>query len=142
MFINFFYFQKLAENLLKLVVDSKNTIFTLHTIKELYSNKLGINEDLKTIKLLVHWLEMNGKACVYFENKHCHAHLIKFKTENHISPQISETEISIFILQKKEQSLMESLQTLENEKEILQAEVKNYLKQKMRVMVIALPLNL
>lgn len=115
---------------------TKENIFTYDIVKELYSEKLGFNVDLKTIKLLIQWLEMDGKACVYFENKHCHTHLVKFKSNNHTTPFITETEISIYILQRKEQSLVSNLQKLENEKENLQAEVKNFLKQKMRNMVI------
>lgn len=124
-----------SENLYK-VVDGAKDIFTYDTIRELFCKKLNVNVDMKTIKLLIHGLQLCGKAEVYFENKHCHVHLIKFRSDNHTGPLISEADISIYILQRKEQSLIDQLRTAETQKENLQIEVKNYLRQKMRNTVI------
>lgn len=118
-----------AENLYKTVNGAKD-IFTYDTLKELHCKTLDTRVDLKMIKLLVQWLEMDGKAQVYFESKHCHVHLIKFKSDSYTAPQISEAEVSIYILQRKEQSLIDELRTFEAEKEKLHIEVKNHLKQK------------
>lgn len=129
--IIFFMFQEQSENLYKIINGAKD-IFTYDAIKELYCKTFDVCVDLKMVKLMVHWLEMDGKTRVYFENKHCHVHLIKFKSDNYAAPQISEADISIYILQRKEQSLIDELRTLEGEKEKLHIEVKNYLKQKMK----------
>lgn len=87
---------------------------------------------------MVHCLEQNGKACVVFENKYCNEHLIKFSKESLHLSSISDSEISVYVLQTKEKLLIEKIKSLESEKDTLRTNIKDLLRQKMKPIVICI----
>lgn len=107
---------------------------TYADIKAISDRTLDVDLDLKTIELIVRYLETEKKACVTFD-KHCNLFLVKFATSSSSVQPITDNEISVFVLQTKEKLLIKDLEKMEKEKESLQKEVKELLGKNMRNMV-------
>lgn len=128
-------FQKQSDRLFKCVsAECKDSILTYADIKAVSDRTLDIDLDLKTIELIVRFLETERKAYVTFD-KHCNLFLIKFANSSSPVQPITDSEISVFALQTKEKVLIKDLEKLEKEKESLQKEVKELLGKNMRNMV-------
>lgn len=113
----------------------KDTIVTYEQVKDTYSKSIGIDVDLTIIKLLVHCLQSENKVDIIFEDKHCHEYLLKFSSNSQPVTPISETEVSVYILQMREKVLSNRLKHLETEEKNLRSEVKEYLKQGQKITV-------
>ncbi|KAK7572045.1 hypothetical protein V9T40_014517 [Parthenolecanium corni] len=126
--------KKQSDRLFKCVsAECKDSILTYADIKAVSDRTLDIDLDLKTIELIVRFLETERKAYVTFD-KHCNLFLIKFANSSSPVQPITDSEISVFALQTKEKVLIKDLEKLEKEKESLQKEVKELLGKNMRNM--------
>ncbi len=128
----YFIFQEQSENLMKCVVaESKDSLLTYEDIVMILRRRMKMEADLRTIKLMIRYLESQKKASVVFSEP-CKLYLVKFAVDSQPVAPITDSEKSVYVLQFKEKILLSELRQFEMEKERLQTEVKELLRNKMR----------
>lgn len=120
------FLKKKSEELL-LKADKSQKLYNQTDIKDMLTSADGVEISQGSFDILLRWLQINK---VIQTKRIDNDFLIKFSQNK--SNQISDIDLSLYILEKNKLSFEKAIQALEVEKEELISTAKNYLKKGMR----------